>query len=215
MNVLARLKNSFAAGLLLVAPLAITGFALQFLFTRVTRLLDPVVSATRLTAYTAESRLVAQLLAATLIAVVVVALGFAASWGLGRRLFGGFERGVRLVPFVRTIYFGVQQVGESLAERAAGYDSVVLVEFPREGMYSIGFVTSCSPGTVRRVAGEDVHNVFVPNSPNPTAGALVMVPEGEIYELDMSVRKGLRLLVTTGLSADELPAGDLPEPIAR
>ena len=210
MSLIGRAKRSFAAGLVLVTPLAVTVFVLQFVFTRMTAVLNPVVRGTRLTSYTANNELVAQLLAAVLIAVAVAGLGFVASWGLGKRLFGSLERGLRLVPLVRTIYFGVQQVGESLAERASGYDSVVLVEFPREGTYSLGFVTNGAPGSVRRVAGEDVYNVFVPNSPNPTAGALVMLPGEEIHELDMPVRKGLRLLVTTGLSADELAVEQSP-----
>ena len=210
MNIIGRVKRSFIAGLVLVTPLAVTVFVLQFVFTRMTAVLDPVVRETRLIDYTANNELVAQLLAAVLIAVTLAVLGFVASWGIGRRLFGSLERGLRLVPLVRTIYFGVRQVGESLAERTSGYDSVVLVEFPREGMYSLGFVTNSAPSGVSDVAGEDAYNVFVPNSPNPTAGALVMLPASDVHELDMPVRKGLRLLVTTGLSAEELPVEEAP-----
>jgi uncharacterized membrane protein len=204
MNLIGRIRRSFLTGLVLITPLAVTVFVLQFVFARVTGVLDPVIQGTRLTNYTANNQLVAQVLAAVLIAVAIAALGFVASWGIGKRLFGGLERGLRLVPLVRTIYFGVQQVGESLVERASGYDSVVLVEFPRNGTYSLGFVTNRAPRSVRRATGEDAYNVFVPNSPNPTAGALVMLPGEDIHELDMPVRKGLRLLVTTGLSAEEL-----------
>ena len=114
------------------------------------------------------------------------------------------------MPLVRTIYFGVRQVGESLVERSSGYERVVLVEYPREGSFVVGFVTNQGPHATREVVGDETYTVFVPNSPNPTAGRLLLVPESEFHEVDMSVRRGLSLLITTGLSvdqvADELPA---------
>jgi uncharacterized membrane protein len=210
MSLGSRLRTSFATGLLLVAPLAVTVFVLQFVFVRTTRLLDPLVRATRLTTYTGNVEVVAQVLAALLVAAVITLLGYLASWRLGERLFGGFERAVRIVPLVRTVYFGVRQVSESLVQRTAGYDSVVLVEFPRRGVYAVGFVTNESPRAARDATGDDLYNVFLPNSPNPTAGTLVFVPDADVHEVDMSVRRGLRLLVTTGLSADDVDVEDLP-----
>ena len=209
MDVLARMRNDFVAGLLLVAPLAVTLFVLQFAFRRTAAVLNPIVRTTRLTNFTGNIEVVAQLLAAVLLAAALVTVGDLASRSLGQRLFGGLERGVRLVPMVRTVYFGVRQVAESLTDRSARYESVVLVEFPREGLYSIGFVTNDSPREVRSVADDGAVNVFVPNSPNPTAGALVMLPADDVHEIDMSVRRGLRLLVTTGLSVEDVE--ELPE----
>lgn len=171
------------------------------------------MSATRLTAYTANSRLLAQALAAVLLAVGVTALGYVASRSVGRRLFGSLERGVRLVPLVRTVYFGVRGVGESLLERAGGYERVVLVEFPRPGCYSIGFVTNRAPRAARAAeTDEDLYAVFLPHSPNPTAGRLVLLPDGDLTELEMSVRRGLRLLITTGLSVDAVDEELTDEP---
>ncbi|SEO52187.1 Uncharacterized membrane protein [Halogranum amylolyticum] len=209
MSFVGRARNSFVAGLILVTPLAVTIFVLQFVFVRLTGILDPVVGATRLTNYTANIEIVAQLLAAVLIAVVITLLGFLASWSLGQRLFGGFERAVGLVPVVRTVYFGVRQVSESLTKRDDRFERVVLVEYPRKGVYRLGFVTSDSPSAFDAVTGEDTVAVFLPHSPNPTAGALVMVAPNQLYEVDMSVSRGLRLVVTTGLTVDEeeLPTG--------
>jgi uncharacterized membrane protein len=212
MSLSGRLRASFVTGLLLMAPLAVTLFVLQFVFVRTTGLLNPLVRATRLTTYTGNVQVIAQLLAALLIAAGITLLGYLASRRLGERLFGGVERAIRLVPLVRTVYFGVRQVSESLVQRSAGYDAVVLVEFPREGVYAVGFVTNEAPETVRRATGEDLSSVFLPNSPNPTAGTLALVPDADVYEVDMSVRRGLRLLVTTGLSVDDV--ADLPESVA-
>ena len=95
-------------------------------------------------------------------------------------------------------------MSESLVQRTAGYETVVLVEYPRRGVYAIGFVTNDGPAAAREATSEDLYNVFLPHSPNPTAGKLVFVPAADVYEVDMSVRRALGPLVTTGLSADDV-----------
>lgn len=206
MGLLARVRTSFVAGLLLIAPLAVTVFVLNFAFQRLSGVLDSVVVGLGLGTVVRE-QLLAQVLAAAVIATAIVALGYIASFSIGQRLFGSLERGLKLVPLVRTVYFGVRQVSESIVERTAGFESVVLVEFHRRGAYSIGFVTNEAPRAAGAVTEESMYTVFIPNSPNPTAGALLMLPETDIHEVDISVRRGIRMLVTTGLSVDddELP----------
>lgn len=97
MNVAARLRSSFVAGTLLVTPLAVTVFVLGFAFDRLTLILNPIVRTTGLTAYTGNIEIAAQLAAAVLLASALTLLGYVASAELGRRFFGGFERGLRLV----------------------------------------------------------------------------------------------------------------------
>jgi uncharacterized membrane protein len=114
------------------------------------------------------------------------------------------------VPLVRVIYSSVRQVSEALLEGEHRYESVVLVEYPGDGIYSLGFVTNDGSPPVDDAVGEPIVNVFVPHSPNPTAGHLILVPEDELRRVDMSVRKALRMLVTTGMAQDErdeLPGG--------
>ncbi|MFC7204672.1 DUF502 domain-containing protein [Haloferax namakaokahaiae] len=215
MDVLARLRSSFVTGLILVTPLAVTLFVLQFAFSRIAAALRPLVRqvtpflASALN-YSGDIVLISQVLSALIIAATITTLGYLTSISVGQRLFGSFERGVKLVPLVRTIYFGVRQVSESLTEPTAGYERVVLVEFPRKGVHSIGFVTNDAPNAIEESVGEDLFTVFIPHSPNPTAGSLIIVSPDEVRELDMPVRRGLRLLVTTGLSVedpDTLPSG--------
>ena len=214
MSLVARLRGSFVAGLVLVAPLAVTVFVLQFVFVRLTGAMNPVVRELGIAAYVGNIQVVAQLATAVLIAVVITILGDLASRQVGSRLFGSLERGVRLVPLVRTIYFGVRQVSESLMERSTGYDRVVLVQYPVEGSYVVGFVTNSGPSVTHDAVGEgeSVYTVFLPNSPNPTAGQLLLLRGSDLTDVDMSVRQGLRLLVTTGLSVEDV-ADDLPEPL--
>jgi uncharacterized membrane protein len=211
-------RDSFIAGLVLLAPLLVTIIALRFVLGWLTGFVDPVVQGTRLAQYTANIEIVAQALALVLVVFMVTILGYIAQRELGQRLFGIFGRGVGLVPLVRVIYSSVRQVSNALLERSNRYESVVLVEYPRDGVYSVGFVTGDSPDEVLSVAGPEVYNVFLPNSPNPTAGRMVMVPDDQVHEVDISVRRGIRLLVTTGIAeAEEEMAelqaeADLPPP---
>jgi uncharacterized membrane protein len=209
MDVSKVLRSSFLAGLALVAPLIVTIVALRFLLNWLTAFIDPVVQGTRLATYTANIEVVAQVLAAVLVVLFITLLGYLAQRSLGERLFGWLDRGVGLVPLVRVIYSSVRQVSNALMQRSNRYESVVLVEYPREGMYVLGFVTGDAPAAAEAVAGGAAYNVFLPNSPNPTGGRLVLVPAEQVHEVDISVRRGIRLLVTTGIAEREAEVEEL------
>lgn len=199
MNWNRRLRNSFLAGLILIAPLAITFIVLQFLLGWLTGSVEPLVSATNLSQFTGNIEFLAQLLALAILLVTIVLVGMVAQWGVADRLFGGFSRIIGVIPMVRVIYASVRQVSNSLTSPGSRYESVVLVEYPRDGMYAIGFVTAESPDPVQAKTGK-AYNVYIPFSPNPTNGHLAMLPESEVHEIDMSVKRGLRLTITTGMA---------------
>ncbi|MFB6189486.1 MAG: DUF502 domain-containing protein [Halapricum sp.] len=193
------LRNSFITGLLLVAPLAITILTLQFLLGWLTGLVGPLVTATNLAQFTGNIEYLARLLALFALIVLIIVIGFVAQWGVADRIFGGIGRVINFIPMVRVIYASVRQVSNSLVSSGSRYESVVLVEYPRDGVYAIGFVTAESPEPVQTVTGDAV-NVYLPNSPNPTNGFLAMVPDEQVHEINMSVRRGIRLMVTTGMA---------------
>jgi uncharacterized membrane protein len=208
-----RFRRSFLTGIVLLTPLAVTVYVLQLLVGWSLPLIDPLVRETRLTNYTANVPFLAELLAVVGIVVSITIVGALAQWSVGQRLFGTAGRIVYLVPLVSTIYGSVRQVANSLVERSTRYERVVLVEYPREGCYSIGLVTGDAPATAK-TGDEPYYTVFLPNSPNPTAGRLVILPESDLEETEMSVRAGLRLVITTGMTgeADQtLPASDAVE----
>ncbi|WP_255197126.1 DUF502 domain-containing protein [Halorarius litoreus] len=211
MGLKAELRRSFVAGLLLVAPLAVTLFVGRLALGYISNLLRPLVRLAGLAKYTANIDLLAQALAAFLLAGAIVLLGFIAQRSVGQQLFGGFDRLFEFVPLVSTVYSSVRQVGEALSNRATRYEEVVLVEYPRVGVYSLGFVTGDSPPEAESVTGDRTYNVFVPNSPNPTAGNLILVPESRVHATDLSVRRGLRLIVTTGIADTEAGMNELRE----
>jgi uncharacterized membrane protein len=206
MNIRTELRNSFVAGLILVAPLAVTLVVLQFAFTRLAGVLDPVVKEAELVSLTANIHLLAQVLAAVIIVVVITLLGFLAQRSGGERAVDAFDRLISLIPLVSVVYTGVRQVSDALTERDTRFQRVVLVEYPRLGVYSLGFVTGEGPDVAADVSGESTSTVIVPHSPNPTVGHLIVVPDSTLHETDISVRRAVRMLVTTGVaeSADDL-----------
>lgn len=193
-------RRSFVAGLILIAPLVITVYVVRTLVDWSLRFIDPIVAGTRLTQYTNNDQVAAQIVAVVAVLVAIVLLGYIAQRNVGRQLFGNVGRIVNVIPLVNTIYSSVRQVANSLVDRDEAYESVVLVEYPRDGLYSIGLVTGDSPVDIEAFDGEPVYNVYFPNSPNPTGGRLTLVPESDLHETDMSVRAGMRLLVTTGVT---------------
>lgn len=193
------LRNSFVAGLVLLAPLVVTIVALRIVFGWVLGFVDPLVQAMELTAYTGNIEIVAQLLALAAIALFVILLGALTQREIGIYVTSGLDRAFGIIPLVRVIYTSVRQVSDSLSSQSSRFESVVLVEYPHPDMYAIGFVTDESPTAVLSEVGP-AYNVYIPNSPNPTNGQLQMVPEDELMEIDMSPRRGIRLLVTTGMA---------------
>ncbi len=206
------LKSSFLSGLILLAPVVVTVFIINTIGRWVLGVLGPVVRGTRAERLTGDF-LLAQLLVAVIAVLIVVVVGFVAQYSIGRRLFGRAGRVMGFIPVVRTIYSSVRQVASSVSNRASDYDSVVLVEYPREGVYSIGLVTAESPAVANELAGGQAYNVFFPSSPNPTGGKLVMIPEEQVHPTDLSVRRGIQILMTTGMAENEPVVGveDLDE----
>ncbi|WP_336035351.1 DUF502 domain-containing protein [Halobacterium yunchengense] len=194
------LKSNFLTGAVLVAPLVATLVILRFLSNILAGQLQPIVEGTRLATYTGNNYLAAQLLALTVILVVVTLIGAVAKRPFGQHVLGKTGRLVGFVPVFRTIYGSVKQMASSVSTKDSEFDSAVYVEYERDGLYRLGLRTGDSPGGVEEVAGEPARNVFVPGSPNPTQGALLLVPESRVYDADLSVRAAIRILMTTGMA---------------
>lgn len=201
------IKDSFIAGIVLITPLVITLYILDILVSVALTYINPVVQEGNLTEYTQNVEVVAQVIAVVLILATVTVLGFLAQRRIGQQLFGTLGRTVTIIPIVRTIYSTVRQISTSFSSSESSYDSLVLVEFPREGVYAIGLATSESPEPISDVAGEPAQNVFLPSSPNPAGGRLIFVPESQVYDVALSVREGMGLIMTTGAnrSSEEMP----------
>jgi len=196
------IKSGFVAGLALVAPLFITIVAFQLVFGWLRGVIDPIVEGAGLQQLTGNVPYLAEVIAVVLLVLAVAVLGYVAQRRLGAFVFGIIDRGLARVPVFSVIYTGVRQVADALTSQQSRYEKVGLVEYPREGLYALGFITSESPVAVEDETGVETYNVYLPSSPNPTQGKFALVPEDEIRELDMTVSQGIRLLVTTGIAED-------------
>lgn len=138
----------------------------------------------------------------TLIAILLV--GSVARGFIGRRLVALVEATLRAVPLLGTVYFAVRQLLEQIfSDRAQSFQKVVLVEFPRRGAYSLGFVTARAWEGVEEAIGTKLIAVFVPTTPNPTSGFFIMLPEADVRVLDMTVEEGFKALMSSGIVQPE------------
>jgi uncharacterized membrane protein len=140
--------------------------------------------------------------------LVITIIGFLTANIVGRTLFGYSEHMLQRMPVVRNLYKGLKQIFSSvLAERGSSFKQAVLVQFPREGVWTIGFVAAPTKGEIARrlPGGEDLITIYVPTTPNPTGGYLLFVKRSETMALDMSVEDAAKLVISFGLVAADSP----------
>jgi uncharacterized membrane protein len=131
--------------------------------------------------------------------VVVLLTGLAVTNLVGRRLVGYWEELLHRIPLVRSVYSGVKGFAESVLTSSHSFRQVVAVEYPRPGIWSIGFVTAEDVAEVSAKTGEALMCVFISPAPNPTAGFIILVPRSQVIPLDMSVDAAMKMIVTCGV----------------
>lgn len=132
--------------------------------------------------------------------ILVLATGMIVANFLGKRIVAGWESLLARIPLVRTLYAGVKQIMEAvLATDAKSFSKVILIEYPRKGLWGLAFMTSDNLGEVQAKAGSDLVSVFVPTTPNPTSGFVIMLAKEDVIELDMSVEDGLKMIISMGV----------------
>lgn len=205
-GLLGRLRNYFLAGVLVTAPLGITAWLIYSFVDYVDTSVIPLIPE----AYNPERYLEHSVpgLGVLILLIVITLIGFFVTNFLGRWFIRLGERILAHVPVVRTIYGLLKQVFDAvLAQSSTAFHEVVLIEYPRKGTWTLGFITSKPRPEIRERLGEDTLFVFVPTSPNPTSGFLLVVREAELVRLKMPVEEGIKLVISGGIvsSPDEAP----------
>lgn len=132
--------------------------------------------------------------------LVVLTTGMLVANLFGRRLVALWERLLARIPLVRSIYSAVKQLAETMFSGGGqSFRKVLLIEYPRKGLWTLAFQTGTGVGEAQQKTGRDVVNVYVPTTPNPTSGFFLMVPREEVVELDMSVDDGLKMIISMGV----------------
>lgn len=189
-------RRYLIAGLLIWVPLAVTIFIVRLLINWLDGTVQLIPEAYRpetLIGYAIPG------LGVLLTVVVVMLTGLFAANLFGRKLVKFWEDLLSHVPLVRSVYSGAKQLAETMfSEDGQSFRKVLLVEFPRRGLWTIAFLTGTDQGEAQKKTGHDVINIYIPTTPNPTGGYFVMVPREDVQELDMSVDEGLKMLMSMG-----------------
>ena len=189
-------RRAFLTGLLVLAPLGITGWVFYWLFRTIDDFARPVMlQIPAIRNNLPEEGITGLGVLATMIVVVLV--GLFANNLLGRTFFGSIDRVLNRVPWVKGVYGATKEIaGVVFTDKGRAFRKVVLFEYPRRGTYSIGFVTlePNEDGTLQN----DYYHVFLPTSPNPTSGYFLLVPRDDLVQLPMTIEEGLKLIVSGG-----------------
>ena len=195
---LKRLRNYFFAGVLVIAPIGITIWIGWGLVSWIDDQVIPFIPAQ----WNPETYLPFSLpgLGVLVVIFVLVAIGFLTAGLVGRNLVGLGERLLDRMPVIRGVYAAVKQVLETvLKEQSKAFRQVILIQYPRKESWAIGFVTGETVAHIQSQTAEDVVNVFLPTTPNPTSGFLLFVPRDEVQELTMTVEEGIKMVVSGGI----------------
>lgn len=186
----ARLRAYFISGVLVIAPVAITIWVSAWFID----LVDNRIFPGKYMPYPIPG------LGLIVAFVAITLIGWATSGFVGRVIHRTGENLVTRIPVIRSIYGGTKQVFESvLAQRSNAFRQVAIFEYPRRGIWSIGFLTGTTAGEVQHSTQNETINVFVPTTPNPTSGYLLFVPRSDLILLDMTVEEGIKMVVSGGI----------------
>ncbi|MGB2201841.1 MAG: DUF502 domain-containing protein [Pseudooceanicola atlanticus] len=199
-GLLARLRSSFLTGIVVIAPVGLTIWLLWTLAGWVDGVVLPLVPQT----FQPEKYIGINLRGVGIIFFLVftIIVGWIAKGLIGRSLIRYAETLVERMPFVRSIYSGAKQIAETVfAQTERSFEKACLVQYPRKGIWAIGFVSTEAKGEVNQRAetGSPLMSVFVPTTPNPTSGFLLFFPKEDVIELDMTVEDAAKLVISAGL----------------
>ncbi len=201
-RLLRRLRNYFLTGIIVTAPVAITAYVAWLVVDIADSRITPLIPEK----YSPETYLPFGIpgLGLVILFLLLTLVGFLSVNFFGRTIVRYGERMVSRMPVIRSVYGALKQIFETvLAQSSTSFREVVLVEYPRRGIWAIGLVTSVTKGQVQNMTEDDVVNIFLPTTPNPTSGFLLFVPRRDLITLDMTVEEGLKMVVSGGLVTPE------------
>ena len=202
---LKNLKNSFVTGLVVLMPLGVTFVVIKFLLEKIGQPASVLFFSPWSHLFEKQwVELIASLMSIFIVIAMITLFGWLSKFFLGKTFLNFIESLIRNIPFINTIYNTVKQIVDTIGKnKQAVFQKAVLVKFPSDGMYSIGFLTNRSRGETQENTKENVCNVFVPTTPNPTSGFLIMVPEEKLIILDMTVGEAIKLIISGGAVCPE------------
>ncbi|MDC9714845.1 MAG: DUF502 domain-containing protein [Gammaproteobacteria bacterium] len=191
-----RLRNYFIAGLLFWIPLGLSVVVVKFFL----ELLDNLVPAEYLPKTLFDLSNVIPGVGIILVLLVILFTGTLVNNFIGRKLLQLWENLLNKIPGFRNIYSALKQLSDTiLSPSSNSFKKALLIEYPRKGLWTIAFQTGDYHGEIEEKIGQDIVNIYVPTTPNPTSGFFIMLPKNEVIELDMHVDEAFKLVISTGV----------------
>ena len=193
-SLLSRLRNYFLAGIVVLVPIGFTLYLTIFLIKVSSKLLPSEINPNNYLPFSIPGL---EILLSVIIIIIVggISLSF-----FGKRIVTIINDIFKKIPILRTIYSAIGQMTQSFTSTGKDKKSVVLVEYPKKGSWAVGFATKENEGEISKKVNKKMINVFVPTTPNPTSGFLLMFPKDEIIYLDMSFEEASKFIVSAGTS---------------
>ena len=193
-SILGRLRNYFITGIVVLVPIGITLYLTKFFISVSSRLIPNEVNPNSYLPFAIPG------LEILLSIIFITIIGSLSLSFIGKKILKIFNDILKRIPILRTIYSAIGQMTETLAPKKGSKKSVVLVEYPRKGSWAVGFATKENDGEISKKTNTELVNVFVPTTPNPTSGFLLMFPKSEIIYLDMTFEEASKFIVSAGTS---------------
>ena len=192
--IFSRLRNYFITGIVVLVPIGITLYLTKFFISISSNLIPKEINPNSYLPFSIPG------LEILLSIIFITIIGGLSLSFIGKKILQFFNQTLKKIPILRTIYSAIGQMTESLAPKKGNKKSVVLIEYPRKGTWAVGFATKDNKGEISDKTNSELVNVFVPTTPNPTSGFLLMFPKSAIIYLDMSFEEASKFIVSAGTS---------------
>mgnify|MGYP001232796262 CR=1 FL=1 len=193
-SIFARIRNYFIAGIVVLIPIGITLYLTIFLVSISSKILPKEINPNHYLPYNIPGLEIA------ISIVLITFIGWLSLSFIGKKLLNLLENILKKIPILRTIYSAIGQMTDTFTKTDKDKKNVVLVEYPRKGTWAVGFATKENSGEITDKTKKDLINVFVPTTPNPTSGFLLMFPKDDVIYLDLTFEEASKFIVSAGTS---------------
>ena len=193
-SIFGRIRNNFIAGVVVLIPIGITVYLTLFIISISSKILPKEINPNHYLPYDIPG-------VEIIISIILITLiGWLSLSFIGKKMLDLFNRILKKIPILRTIYSAIGQMTETFTKTEKGKKNVVLVEYPRKGSWAVGFATKDNTGEITNKTKKNLINVFVPTTPNPTSGFLLMFPKEDVIYLDLTFEEASKFIVSAGTS---------------
>ncbi len=189
-----RLRNYFITGIVVLVPIGITLYLTLFFISISSKLIPKEINPNSYLPFSIPG------LEILLSIIFITVIGGLSLSFIGKKILQLVNETLKRIPILRTIYSAIGQMTETFAPKKGSKKSVVLIEYPRKGSWAVGFATKENKGEISKKTNSELINVFVPTTPNPTSGFLLMFPKSEVVYLDMTFEEASKFIVSAGTS---------------